>query len=131
MGLSLTVVTVLWSLSKTHLSLVSRKTRPCLTERLLMGRKESNQKLCNKYLKSFMLAKEVFGYGLMDDLFLYTSTSKYYRQINTIDGIHFSSPHYQFVHPREEEEGDNSSETVDSLVLLSNNYIGKTCIHKT
>ena len=48
-----------------------------------------------------------------------------------VDGIHFSSPHYQFVHPREEEEGDNSSETVDSLVLLSNNYIGKTCLHKT
>ena len=48
-----------------------------------------------------------------------------------VDGIHFSSPHYQFVHPREEEEGDNSSETVDSLVLLSDNYIGKTCLHKT
>ena len=44
---SLTGVTVLWSLSKTHLSYLStgqpRKTRPCLTERLLMGRKESNQ----------------------------------------------------------------------------------------
>ena len=39
--------TALWSLSKTHypsLVLVQpRKTRPCLTERLLMGRKESNQ----------------------------------------------------------------------------------------
>ena len=46
-GLSLTGVTGLWSLSK-HIypSLVlvqPRKTRPCLTERLLMGRKESNQ----------------------------------------------------------------------------------------
>ena len=43
---SLTSVTALWSLSKTHPSLVlvqPRKTRPCLTERLLMGRKESNQ----------------------------------------------------------------------------------------
>ena len=41
-GSSLTGVTALWSLSKTHLpSLVlvqPRKTRPCLTERLLMGR---------------------------------------------------------------------------------------------
>ena len=46
-GSSLTGVTALWSLSKTHypsLVLVQhRKTRPCLTERLLMGRKESNQ----------------------------------------------------------------------------------------
>ena len=46
-GSSLTGVTALWSLSKTHLpSLVlvqPRKTHPCLIERLLMGRKESNQ----------------------------------------------------------------------------------------
>ena len=46
-GWSLTGVVALWSLSKTHyasLVLVQpRKTRPCLTERLLMGRKESNQ----------------------------------------------------------------------------------------
>ena len=45
-GLSLTGVTALWSLGKTHPSLVlvqPRKTRPCLTERLLMGRKESNK----------------------------------------------------------------------------------------
>ena len=45
-GLSIPGMTVLWSLSKTHPSLVliqPRKTRPCLTERLLMGRKESNQ----------------------------------------------------------------------------------------
>ena len=45
-GSSLTGDTALWSLSKTHPSLVlvqPRKTRPCLTERLLMGRKESNQ----------------------------------------------------------------------------------------
>ena len=41
-GSSLTGVTVLWSLSKTYL-VQPRKTRPCLTERLLMGRKESNQ----------------------------------------------------------------------------------------
>ena len=48
-GSSLTGITALWSLSKTHLSQLSlvlvqpRKNRPCLTERLLMGRKESNQ----------------------------------------------------------------------------------------
>ena len=43
-GSSLTGITALWSLSKTHLVRVQpRKTRPCLTERLLMGRKESNQ----------------------------------------------------------------------------------------
>ena len=47
MGSSLTGVTALWSLVR-HIypSLVQvqpRKTRPCLTERLLMGRKESNQ----------------------------------------------------------------------------------------
>ena len=46
--LSLTGVTALWSLSKTHLSyslvlVQPKKTRPCLTERLLMGHKESNQ----------------------------------------------------------------------------------------
>ena len=44
---SLTGATALWSLGKTHypsLVLVQpRKTRPCLIERLLMGRKESNQ----------------------------------------------------------------------------------------
>ena len=44
---SLTSVTALWALSKTHypsLVLVQpRKTRPYLTDRLLMGRKESNQ----------------------------------------------------------------------------------------
>ena len=49
--LSVTSVTALWSLSKTHypsLVLVQpRKTRPCLTERLLMGRKESNQTKIN------------------------------------------------------------------------------------
>ena len=52
-GLSLTGVTALWSLSKTiYPSLVlvqPRKTRPCLTERLLMGRKESNQSKNEKY----------------------------------------------------------------------------------
>ena len=46
-GLSLTRVTALWSLSKTHFpSLVlvqPRKPRPYINERLLMGRKESNQ----------------------------------------------------------------------------------------
>ena len=43
-GSSLTGVTGLWSLSKTHLVLVHpRKIRPCVTEILLMGRKESNQ----------------------------------------------------------------------------------------
>ena len=46
-GSSLTGITALWSLSKTHypsLVLVQpRKTRPYITERLLMGHKESNQ----------------------------------------------------------------------------------------
>ena len=46
-GSSLTGVTALWSLSKNinpSLVLVQpRKTRPFITERLLMGRKESNQ----------------------------------------------------------------------------------------
>ena len=46
-GLSLTGITALWSLSKTHypsLVLVQpRRVRPCLNERLLMGCKESNQ----------------------------------------------------------------------------------------
>ena len=44
-GSSLTGITGLWSLS-IYPSLVlvqPRKTRPCLTERLLMGGKESNQ----------------------------------------------------------------------------------------
>ena len=48
MGSSLTGVTALWVLEQRHIypSLVlvqPRKTCPCLTERLLMGRKESNQ----------------------------------------------------------------------------------------
>ena len=47
-GLSLTGVTALWSLSKTHLSKFSTGSTQedpgrCLTERLLMRRKESNQ----------------------------------------------------------------------------------------
>ena len=41
-GSGLTVLTALWSLSKTHypnsVLVQPRKTRPCLTERLLMGR---------------------------------------------------------------------------------------------
>ena len=66
-GSSLTGVTVLWSLSKVirlqrsarHIypSLVlvhSRKTSPCLTERLLMGHKESNQ--TNKKSLSLLFA---------------------------------------------------------------------------
>ena len=40
-------VTVLWSLSKTHLSYLNtgstQEDPSCLAERLLMGRKESNQ----------------------------------------------------------------------------------------
>ena len=52
-GLSLTGFTALWSLSKTHLSQLSigptKEDPPCLTERLLMGRKESNQ--TNKTLR--------------------------------------------------------------------------------
>ena len=47
-GSSLTDITALWSLSKTHspsLVLVQpRKTHSSLTERLLMGHKESNQR---------------------------------------------------------------------------------------
>ena len=45
-GSSLTGVTALWSLSKAHPSLVlvqPSKTHPYITERLLMGCKESNQ----------------------------------------------------------------------------------------
>ena len=46
-GSSLTRVTALWSLSKTrypNLVLIQpRKTHPCVTERLLIGHKESNQ----------------------------------------------------------------------------------------
>ena len=46
-GSSIIGITVLWSLGKTHLSELitcSTKEDPChLTERLLMGRKESNQ----------------------------------------------------------------------------------------
>ena len=42
-GSGLIGVTALWSLSKMHLS----KTRPCLTERLLMVGKDSNQKQTN------------------------------------------------------------------------------------
>ena len=59
-GSSLTGVTALWSLSKTHLfSLVlvlPRKTRPCLTERLLMGHKKSNQTNKQKYIASAVLS---------------------------------------------------------------------------
>ena len=54
-GSSLTGVTALWSLSKTHLVLVQpRKTRPCLTERLLMGRKESKQTNKSRCASSLM-----------------------------------------------------------------------------
>ena len=47
-GSSLNSVTAIWSLSKTYFCpsfvlVQPRKTHPCLTERLLMGRKESNQ----------------------------------------------------------------------------------------
>ena len=56
-GLSLTRVTALWSLSKTHypsLVLVQpRKIRPCLIERLLMGRKEKQTKP-KQHLQRFM-----------------------------------------------------------------------------
>ena len=45
-GSSLTGVAALWSLSKTHLSKLStgstQEDHPCLTERLLMGCKQSN-----------------------------------------------------------------------------------------
>ena len=44
-GSSLTGVTALWSLSKTHLSQLSTgpTQEDCLTEKLLMGRRASNQ----------------------------------------------------------------------------------------
>ena len=53
-GTSLTGVTALWSLWARHIypSLVlvqPRKTRPCLTERLLMGRKELDKKKKNTW----------------------------------------------------------------------------------
>ena len=53
-GSSFTGVTALWSWARyIYPSLVlvqPRKTRPCLTERLLMGRKESNQTNKQKFL---------------------------------------------------------------------------------
>ena len=58
-GSSLTGVNALWSLSKTHLSeLCTGSTRPCLTERLLMGRKESNQTNYLTYLPIY--SKKLF-----------------------------------------------------------------------
>ena len=72
-GSSLTGVTALWSLSKTHypsLVLVQpRKTRPCLTERLLMGHKELKQ--TNKtgadpgFLESGFINIKVWGFALL------------------------------------------------------------------
>ena len=60
-GSSLTGITALWSLSKTiYPSLVlvqPRKTRSCLTERLLMGRKESNKHLL--FFQVLLEAQEV------------------------------------------------------------------------
>ena len=57
-GSSLTCVTMFWSLSKTHLSQLStgltQEDRPCLTERSLMGCKESNQ-TNNTYLTVYSL----------------------------------------------------------------------------
>ena len=62
-GLSLTGVTVLWSLSKTHypsLALVQpRKNRPCLTETFLMGRKESNQTNKNHFATSIVVVYQL------------------------------------------------------------------------
>ena len=64
---SLTVVTALWFLSKTHLSQLSTSStqedpslfnRPCLTERLLMGRKESNQTIQNQHLYTGYFGKQ-------------------------------------------------------------------------
>ena len=56
-GLSLTGVTALWSLSKKHLSKLIlvrlMKTRSCVTERLLIGREESNK--ANKQIKYYMV----------------------------------------------------------------------------
>ena len=83
-GSSLTGVTVLCSLSKNiYPSLVlvqPRKTRPFITERLLMRRKESNQtnkqtnsrnKVCHKgtalYLKAISDYDENFTYNIFHD----------------------------------------------------------------
>ena len=76
-GSSLTGLTALWSLSKTHYpSLVlgqPRKIRPCLTERLLMGRKEKNQ--TNKQTQFASI------------LILVHNASKYLQQMTLTDNI--------------------------------------------
>ena len=58
-GSSLTGVTALWSLSKSHPSLVliqPRNTHPYITERLLMGRTESNQTM-HQLLRIYILSE--------------------------------------------------------------------------
>ena len=72
-GSSLTGVTALWSLSKTHLSsslvlVQPRKTRPYITERLLMGLKESNQ--TNVIVMAIMLCRITRLSGASGSLFL-------------------------------------------------------------
>ena len=59
-GSSLTGVTALWSLSKTHLSELStgstQEDSSRITERLLSGRKESNQTNYCKIIRKFQLS---------------------------------------------------------------------------
>ena len=61
-GSSLTGVTALWSLSKTHLSKLStgstQEDPPRITERLLSGRKESNQTNKQTNKQNMILAEE-------------------------------------------------------------------------
>ena len=65
-GSSLTGVTALWSLSKTQdpslIQVQPRKTCPCLTERLLMRRKESNQSNKQKHINGKQFRCSVFTF---------------------------------------------------------------------
>ena len=75
-GSSLTGVTVLWSLSKTHLSQLStgstQEDPSRITERLLSGRKESNQtknKTYYSFLFELMLHVPVNNFSVMSGHF--------------------------------------------------------------
>ena len=86
-GSSLTSVTALWSLRKTQLSQLStgatRKIPPCLTERLLMGRKKSNQ--TNKQSNSSQSTRPV-GRVLWEDLLILST-----RNLKECFGKNFST----------------------------------------
>ena len=71
-----TGVTVLWSLSKTHCTGSTQEDlTPCLTERLLMGRKESNQTkhsfyyicICDKHQNLTSWPKPIFTEDMLSD----------------------------------------------------------------